>query len=176
VAEHADPGKVAEAVRDRLGGGQALFVVRKGELQRQTLQFVDDGFGYARSIEWITLIVALMGVMGTMLAVVLDRRRELGVFRALGATRLQVALAISAEAFALGLAAALLGTACGALQGFVLLKGVVGPNAQWDLEYVLPPLVVLRVVALVTLSTVMAALMPAYRAARIEVTRALTTE
>ena len=68
------------------------------------------------------------------------------------------------------------GTACGALQGFVLLNGVVGPNAQWDLQYTVPPLVVLRVGALVTLSTVLAALMPAYRAARIEVTRALTTE
>jgi putative ABC transport system permease protein len=176
VAKDADPSKVAEAVRERLGGGQALFVVRAGEVKRQMLQFVDDGFGYARSIEWITLIVALMGVMGTMLAVVLDRRRELGVFRALGATRLQVALAISVEAFALGLAAALLGTACGALQGFVLLNGVVGPNAQWDLQYTVPPLVVLRVGALVTMSTVLAALMPAYRAARIEVTRALTTD
>ncbi|HMJ16298.1 MAG TPA: ABC transporter permease, partial [Polyangiaceae bacterium] len=176
LAPQADPTKVADAVRQRLGGGQALFVVRAGEMQKQLLRLVDDSFSYARSIEWITLIVALMGVMGTMLAVVLDRRRELGVFRALGATRVQVALAISAEAFALGIAAALLGTICGALQGFVVLKGVVGPNAGWDMHFTLPSLVVARVVLLVTLSTVLAAVMPAYRAARIEVTRALSTE
>ncbi len=172
VTPGANVDAVAEAVRERLGGGQALFVVRSGEVERQLLKVVDDSFGYARSIEWITLVVALMGVMGTMLAVVLDRRRELGVFRALGATRLQVALAVTAEAGALGLAAAVLGIVCGALQGFVVLKGVTA-SADWDLEYMLPPLVLGRVAVLVVLSTVLAALMPAYRAARIEVTRAI---
>lgn len=176
VSPHSDVSRVAEAVRERLGGGQALFVVRAGEVQRELLKVVDDSFGYARSIEWITLVVALMGVMGTMLAVVLDRRRELGVFRALGATRVQVALAVTSEAGALGLAAALLGVVCGALQGFIVLKGLVAPSAEWDLEYVMPPIVVARVALLVIASTILAALLPAYRAARIEVTRAIVNE
>ena len=176
VAPGSDVAAVGEAVRARLGGGEALFVVRTGEVQSRLVKFVDDGFAYARSIEWITLAIALMGVMGTMLAVVLDRRRELGVLRAIGATRLQVALSVTAEAVVLGLAAVLLGFGCGAVQGYIVVNGVVGAGAGWELEYVVPPWLVARVSALVVLSTLIASLVPAYRAARVEVTRAVGYE
>jgi putative ABC transport system permease protein len=167
---------VAAEVRNRLGGGDALYVYRSGELKGHLLGVVDQSFGYARSIEWLSLVVALMGVTGTMLAVVLDRRRELGVQRALGATRRQVALVIAAEAAALGIAATALGVTCGALQGFIVLRGIVAPAAEWDLSFVLPPLTMLRVAVLVVGCSVLAALVPAYRASRVEVTRALGYE
>jgi putative ABC transport system permease protein len=176
VAPGANVDSVSEEVRKRLGGGDALYVFRSGEVKRHLWGVVDDAFSYARSIEWLSLVVALMGVTGTMLAVVLDRRRELGVQRAVGATRLQVALVIAAEAAALGIAATALGVSCGALQGFIVLRGIVGAASEWDLPFVLPLITVLRLFALVVGCSVLAALVPAYRASRVEVTRALGYE
>ena len=59
-------------------------------------------FAYAKAPELITLIVAVMGVIGTMLAAVIDRIREIGMLRAIGATRRQVVASLVAESGFLG--------------------------------------------------------------------------
>jgi putative ABC transport system permease protein len=61
----------------------------------------------------ITGVVALLGVLNAMLASVAERRREIGLLRAVGATRLQIRRQILAEMALLGAAAALIGTLLG---------------------------------------------------------------
>ncbi len=176
LADGSDVSTVVSAVRDRLGGGESLFVTPAREVQQELLRTITQSFGYARSIELIALIVALMGVMGTMLAVVLDRTRELGVLRAIGATGGQIAASVTAEAAVLGFAAATLGVLCGTLQGAIVLESVVGPAAQWRLDYVFSVQTALRVGLLVIVTSAIAGLLPARRAARIDVQDALSYE
>jgi putative ABC transport system permease protein len=176
LAEGAPPDAVAERLRARLGGGETLFVTRGADLRREVARTIEEGFRYAQSIEWVALLIALMGVLGTLLAAVLDRTRQLGIQRALGATRRQVALAVTVEAAALGVAAAVLGVLCGALQGAVVVHGIVGPGVDWDLDFVFPAATAARVGLLVVATAAIAGLIPARRAARIDVQRALSWE
>lgn len=173
VAPDARAEAVAERLRTHIGGGEALFVTRAKELRAELAGTVERSFRYARSIEWVALLIALMGVLLTMLAVVLDRRGELGTLRAIGASRGQVAVAVTAEAAVLGFTAAVLGAGAGALLGAVLVHGIVGPGAEWDLTYVFPAADALRVASLVVITAALAGLFPAYRAAQVDVPRAL---
>lgn len=173
VAPDAREKEVAERLRAHIGGGEALFVTRAKELRTELAGTVERSFRYARSIEWVALVIALMGVLGTMLAVVLDRTGELGTLRAIGASRGQVAAAVTAEAAVLGFAAAVLGVAAGALLGAVLVHGIVAPGTEWDLTYVFPTADALRIAALVVITAALAGLLPAHRAARVDVPSAL---
>src|SRR5262249_29985076 len=93
----ADRDNVMNVVRGRLGDTQDLFVSRQEVLRVEMQRLVGGVFAYAKAPEFITLLVAIMGVIGTMLAAVIDRIREIGMLRAIGATRRQVVMSLMWE-------------------------------------------------------------------------------
>jgi putative ABC transport system permease protein len=176
LKQGADTEKVAAAVRKRLGGGEALFVTPTEKLREQYLGLVDESFSYTRSLELIVLLIALMGVVGTMVAAVLDRVREIGMLRAVGATRRQVASALVLEAAFLGLCAAIGGVLAGASQTELFLETLVKRNAGWHLPFVFPLEGAVRITVLVIATAALAGLVPGLRAARLDIKDALAHE
>ena len=175
----ADPTKLEDVraeVRRRLGRGSMLFVVSATELRREISSVLDDSLAVFRSTELISLIVAVLGVIGTMLAAVIDRTREIGVLRALGATRRQVLSAIVIESGFLGLCAVLGGVVVSVPMGMVLIDAVGYHGTGWHFEYAFPPLAALRVSGLVLLAAALAGIWPGRRAARLDVPEALAYE
>ena len=59
------------------------------------------------AMEALTVLLALLGVINTLLAAVLDRTREIGLLRAVGADRRQVLGLITAEAGLIGISGGL---------------------------------------------------------------------
>ena len=133
-------------------------------------------FSYAKAPELITLVVAIMGVIGTMLAAVIDRIREIGMLRAIGATRRQVAMSVVAEAGFLGLSAALYGVVAGVPLGYTLLKVVGTATSGWNLPYGFPVETALRMSLLVVLAAALSGFFPGKRAAGMDVKEALSYE
>jgi putative ABC transport system permease protein len=176
LAPGSDATAVAEQVRRRLGGGKALFVTQTQGLRDEFLSAAHEGFSYARAIELIVLLIALMGVIGTLVAAVLDRTRELGVLRAIGATRGQIVRALVLEAAFLGVCAIVGGIASGSIQCELLLRTVVAQNSGWHLDFVFPVQSVARFSLLVLATSAAAGLLPGLRAARLDVKTALASE
>jgi putative ABC transport system permease protein len=128
----------------------------------------------------ITGLVAGLGVINAMLASVAERRREIGLLRAAGATRPQVSRLILAEAAMLGTMAALIGTALGWAVTFLFLAmarpylgltgGGVSSLAAWR------PLLSASAagLALWPLLAMLGGLGPALHAARLPVIQALS--
>jgi putative ABC transport system permease protein len=172
----ADTATIARVVRQRLGGGKALFVTQSGALRDEFFRSADEGFAYTRSLELIMLLIAIMGVIGTMVASVLDRTREIGLLRAIGATRRQITLAMVLEASFLGLCAIVGGIASGSLQCVLLLETVVAQNSGWHLDFVFPAASVAKFCLWVMVSAAIAGLFPGLRAARLDVKTALASE
>jgi putative ABC transport system permease protein len=112
-----DPEAVRQGVQQSpLGAEQALCVLTRGEVRRHILGMVHRLYGLAYGQEVVVGIVAVLGMVTALLISVLQRRRELGLLRAVGATRGQVLRSVFAEAAFMGA----VGTAVGLLAGLPL--------------------------------------------------------
>jgi putative ABC transport system permease protein len=176
LTPEADRPAVAAQVRKRLGGGDAIFVSETTELREQYLSLVHKSFAYTRSLELIVLLIALMGVVGTLIAAVLDRVRELGILRAVGARRGQVVRALVTEAAFLGFCAAVAGVAAGAAHCALFLRTLVAGLSGWHLPFVFPTEGALRIAVFVVVTAAVAGLVPGIRAARLDIKDALAHE
>lgn len=176
LEDGASASAVAAEVRQRLGGGEELFVISAAELRDEIRRILVDSMKIFRSTELIALIVALLGVIGTMLAAVLDRTREIGVLRAIGATRRQILTSVMVESAFLGLAATAGGILAGIPMGWVFVRVVALVGTGWDFDYTFPFEAALRIGLLVTGTAALAGFWPGRRAARMEVPEALAYE
>lgn len=171
LAPGASPQAVAEAARATLG--QGLFVTTNQAFKEEIRGVMRATLAASRAAELISLLVAVLGVVGALMAAVLDRQRELGVLRAIGATRSQVLASILAEAGFLGLLSAGLGAML-SVPAAALLMGSVGLDATgWSIPLQVPWLSGLGTVLGVLASALLAGLLPGAYAARVVVTRAL---
>jgi putative ABC transport system permease protein len=175
-ARGVDRDKVMNVVRARLGDTKDLFVTPHEKLRDEMRGAANSMFAYAKAPEFITLIVAIMGVIGTMLAAVIDRIREIGMLRAIGATRRQVVMSLMWESGFLGLSATLSGLLVGVPLGLVLLKVVGTATSGWSLPYHFPVETALRISLLITTAAMLAGFFPGQRAARLDVKEALSFE
>jgi putative ABC transport system permease protein len=124
-------------------------------------------------------LVAMLGVVNAMLSSVAERRREIGLLRAVGATRPQVTLLMLAEMAVLGAVAALIGTALGwgvtiAFLGTARIQLGLGEEVSSSLAAWLPLVASsLAALALWPLLTMLGGLAPALHASRLPVIKAL---
>jgi putative ABC transport system permease protein len=147
-------------------------VLKASALQQHILDTLHRTFSYSRAVELMTLVIALLGVIGTMIAAVIDRRREVSMLRAVGATRAQVAGAIIVEAGFLGLCAALAGVIVGMLECRVFFETLLAAQTGWHLEFVFPWSSALRTGSLVVVTSACAGAIPAWRAVREDIVSA----
>jgi len=119
--------QVIEPLLQRLHGGaddyEVVIPEALLEQSRQTQRIFNIVMG---SIAGISLLVGGIGIMNIMLASVLERTREIGVRRAIGATRKDIRAQFVIESFAISL----LGGVMGIIIGIVLAR-VVGAYAGW---------------------------------------------
>ena len=117
-----------------------------------------------------SVIVSVFGIVNTLSLTILERTRELGMLRAIGTSRRQVRRMIRYEA----VITALLGGILGAALGVVLALVVSRPLDDFKLAIPVPSLIVLLILS--ALAGVGAAVLPARRAAKLDVLEALAYE
>ncbi len=127
----------------------------------------------------IALIVSTLGIVNTMITSVLERTREIGIFKAVGATNWQVQAVFLAESALIGLVGGALGLliAWGAMfPGDAIAESMIAERAAVPYKgsvFVVPLWLALAGPALGAATAVLAAILPARRAARIDPVKAL---
>ena len=120
----------------------------------------------------LSVVISLFGIVNTLVLTVFERTRELGMLRAVGMTRRQVRRMIRHES----VVTALIGAALGIALGFFLAALVTRALASQGVVFAVPwGQVGIFVVAAVVVG-ILAAILPARRAARIDVLRAIQYE
>ena len=120
----------------------------------------------------LAVIVSLFGLVNTLALAIHERRRELGLLRAVGASRRQVRQMVRYESVITSLIGAVLGLAIGSVFAVTLARSIGG--AGFVISFPVPTLVVLVILA--ALAGVAAAVLPARRAARLDVLSAIASD
>lgn len=174
MAPGADWEPVADALHDFLGGESPVRFRTGEELGRFAAADIADDFVLFDIVLGLTALLAALGVLNGMLLSALERSKELGVLRALGTARLQIAGMVLIEAAVVGLVGALVGLLLGSALGPVVVRSLESLSGL-DLPLrVLGPWLPTALVGTLAL-TLLAALYPIHRMNRMDPVRAVRT-
>lgn len=141
-----------------------------------SLAVFDRTFAITQVLRGVTIAVAFVGVFSALMALQLERQRELAILRATGATRWQVALSVIGQTGAMGVFAGVFAVPLGALVGYVLVTVVNTRSFGWTLDFSFNPALAAQALALSVGAAVLAGVYPALRLARQPVAAALRME
>jgi putative ABC transport system permease protein len=144
------------------------------DAKKEVSDEINRTFNMFNAIVIIAIIVSLLGVINTLAMSVIERTREIGVLRALGASRWQVRSTMLDESLMITVAGGVVGIAAGSLIGFTWLRGV--DDVMPGMSFHFPGPIVLAVAIAAVVLGVIAAILPARRAARLKVIEALAYE
>ena len=122
---------------------------------------------------FFALVIALIGIANTLALSIHERTREIGLLRAVGMSRRQVRSAIRWESVIIALLGAVNGLAIGLFFGWSVVRAL---RSQGITKFAFAPAQLLVVVIIITGLSVVAAWLPARRAAKLDVLRAVSTE
>jgi putative ABC transport system permease protein len=120
----------------------------------------------------LSVLIAVLGIINTLALSVVERTRELGLLRAVGLQRRQLRRMIRAESVMIALYGAFLGIVVGLAFGYAM---VVALHDQGITEFAVPVVRLLIVLGVAAVGGVIAAALPARRAARMNVLEAVST-
>lgn len=157
----------ARAAEAALGQDEVIRVTDTRSIREEVRRVMRNTFAVTDALEAVAVMVALLSVLGALAALVLERTREIGVLRAIGADRRQIIRALLVEGGLLAVTGLVLGALTGVLLSAVLVHVLNRESFGWTLEIATPWGRVLLVAAGLFAAALLATLPPARRAAQI---------
>ena len=174
LADGVDVDDAQAQIQDALAEDFPLVAVQQpGSLEQFANQFVDLILGVISALLASALVIAILGVANTLLLSVTERTREIGLLRAVGLKKSSVWRMITVESMVM----AVFGTVLGMILGVSLGSALVLSLEDFNFDGVTIPwvwLVVYTVMA--AIAGVLAALWPAWRASRLDILKAISTD
>lgn len=156
---------IANAINNNIPGVRAVAVKQIAETEMNLMGNINR---FMLALAGITLVVGSFGVVNTMMSSVYQRLRDIGIMKAVGASRGQIVRMFLYEAVVVGLIGGILGYIAGTLLAYLIGPLIFeGLSVSYSLQY-LP-----AAVGLAILVAVVASAYPAYRASKISVADSL---
>jgi putative ABC transport system permease protein len=176
LAPGADADAATRGIVANLGAERDVVVVSARQLQDAARSLLTSFFSLSYAQLAAALSVAFLGVVNALWIAVVLRKRELGLLRAIGATRRQVTRSIVLEAAGLGVIGAICGLVGGALVEWIAISRVLPADTGWAFPMRFPWGVALLTAVLGIVTSAAAGLVPARAASRFALREALAEE
>lgn len=171
-----DAGPEAAATVARYAADNGLAVLEREAMRAFVAELIDRVFLLAFLQELVIGLVAGLGVVTALLISVLQRKRELGLLLAVGATPSQVVRAVLWEAVLMGLFGTLLGVLVGLPMEWYILRVVLAEESGFLFDVLIPWRATAGIVAGSLVAATLAGLLPAWRAVRTRIPEAVQYE
>jgi putative ABC transport system permease protein len=175
TAGGADPSAVAGELRAALSG-TALQVQVNRALREQALVVFDRTFAITNALRILAVVVAFIGVLSALMALQIERARELATLQALGMTAGQLWRLTLMETGLMGATAGLLSLPTGLILALVLVFVINLRSFGWTIQMTVDPWVFAQALAVSVVAAVLAAVYPMRRLLRQPVAAALRQE
>jgi putative ABC transport system permease protein len=171
----ADRDAVLRTIRDRTSS-LGVEASPNQLLRSEAVKIFDRTFAITWALEGVAIIVAMLGAANSLLAMVLDRRREFGLLQYLGGSAAQIRRTVLVEAGLVGLLANLLGLALGFALSLVLIYVINVQSFGWSIQFHPPFFLLSGALVLVWCVTIVAGIYPALVASRLDPMDVIHTE
>jgi putative ABC transport system permease protein len=169
IGLYLSPGTNIDELMQRMtaisAGRQQIIMRSNREIRDRSLQVFDRTFIITDVLYWLATGVALIGILGAMLALQLERARELAVLRALGMTPAQLGGMVTMQTAGIGLLSGLAAVPLGLVMAWVLINVINRRAFGWQMDFLVSPGVLLAAVLFSVVAALLAGIYPAYRAA-----------
>lgn len=166
----AAPGEDAEALAARLRqavpAGSEVVIRSNRTLRALSLEVFDRTFAITTVLRALAFLVAFIGILSALMALQLERERELGVLRANGLTPGQVWQLVTTQTGLMGGVAGVLAVPCGAVLAAVMIHVVNRRSFGWTLEMEMGVGLAGQSILLAVAGALLAGVYPAWRMAR----------
>jgi putative ABC transport system permease protein len=177
---YAQPGADAQVLRGKLeetlGRFPGLVMYSNRALREQSLAIFDRTFAVTNVLRLLAVAVAFVGILSALMAIQLERGRELAVLRANGMTPAQVWGLVCTETGLMGVLAGVLALPLGLALSLLLITVINRRSFGWSMQVSVDPALLAGAVLLAVAAALLAGLYPAYRMARISPALALREE
>jgi putative ABC transport system permease protein len=176
VRPGADPAAVKREIQARFAGLRNMFVLTNAEMRSEATRLIDQflKLQYAQMI--IAVLVAVLGIVNSLMVSITERQREIGILRGLGAEGWQVRKAILLEAVCIGLVGTVLGACAGCVLGYYSVASLNAAFVGWVFPYRFPLVWSLLLVPGVVIVSLLAAWIPCRAALKTPIVEALAYE
>jgi putative ABC transport system permease protein len=157
----ADPGVTRDRLLASLGAAHHAFIHTNASLRSEVLRIFDRTFAITYGLEAIAILVSLLGMAGTMITLVMERRHELSLLRLVGADAAQVRRTVMIEAGLLGAASQALGIPLGFVLSLLLIDVINVQSFGWTIQWHVPVVFLAQASAVLLVASVLAGLYPA---------------
>jgi putative ABC transport system permease protein len=171
LEKDADVAATEAAVRSLVG--TAARVRSSARIEELSLAVFDRTFKVTEVLRILAGIVAFLGILSALLAIELERARELSVLRTLGFTPGGLGATLLTQTGLLGLAAGIAAAPIGTALALLLVHVINRRSFGWTMDFVLTPQALASGVSLAVIAALLAGIYPAWRASRIELGAAL---
>jgi putative ABC transport system permease protein len=171
IGVYLRPGTNPESARARLaevvGQQQELYFATNENIHREAMKVFDGAFRITYALEAIAIVVAGLGVVSTLIAMIYERQREIALLALSGATARQVRRMVVLEAVLLGGVSQALGIAIGLLLAVVLIYVINVQSFGWTIQFHLPVVFLIQSTLAILAGTALCGLYPAAWAAAV---------
>ena len=176
LSPEVDADAITADLRSQLKEFTTVAVNPRRVLREGALVVFDRTFAITAAMQLITTLVAFIGVLSSLLALQLEKAREMGILRALGLTVNEMRRLTLWETGLLGASAGLLALPSGYILAWILIFVINQRSFGWTLQMHAQPAPFVQAFLLAVGAALLAAMYPAWRIGRMQVAAALRGE
>lgn len=162
----ADPTIVKERLLRALGPQRHVVISTQRDIRQEVMRIFDSTFVITYALQVVAVVIAALGIVSTLSTLLLDRRREICLLTAIGATTRQLRSMLMVESHALGMTSLFVGIPIGTLLSLVLIYVINVQSFAWTIQYHFPWRSLLQMVVGIALASTVAGLAPGNRIRR----------
>jgi putative ABC transport system permease protein len=171
LKEGVDPEQARARLLASVGDAHRVFINTNQSLRAEVLRIFDSTFAITYALELIAIGVAILGISGTLVTLILEREREFAILRLIGTSRKKIRRMVIGEAILIGAISQGIGLVVGWALSLVLIYVVNVQSFGWTIQFHLPVAFLVQSSVLMVVTTSLAGLYPARRAIRLTLGR-----
>ena len=123
-----------ERIRALAAGRQSLLINSNARIREMSLNIFDRTFVITNVLYWLAVGVAIVGILGAMLALQLERAREFGILRAVGMTPWQLGRLVTGQSALMGLLSGIAAVPIGIAMAILLIEVINRRAFGWQMD------------------------------------------